>query len=70
MLCVNVCVPSYSYVEMVTPTNDGIKRWGFREVIRSKVRSSHEEFSVFIKETPQRSLFLPPCENRARRYKV
>lgn len=31
----NVCVPSDSYIEILSPKDDGIRRWGLWEVLKS-----------------------------------
>lgn len=33
--CLNVCVPSDSYIEILSPKDDGIRRWGLWEVLKS-----------------------------------
>lgn len=58
------------HVEILMPS-DGIKKWGFCQVLRSWGRSPLNGMSAFIKEMPQSSWvpppqFLPPLEDTTR----
>ena len=59
LLSAECLCPSNSYVEALIPQHKGVKRWGFREVMKSRGQGSlHDGISVFINETPETSLSL------------
>lgn len=53
-------LPPNLYVEILTPKDDGIRRWGSWEVPKSGGRAFPNEISVLTKEIPKQSLAPSP----------
>ena len=48
--------PQNSYVETLTPKDDGIRRWGLWEVLRCEAGTLMNGIRALIKEAPEPSL--------------
>lgn len=48
--------PENSHVEILTPKDNGIRRWGFGRCFHHEGGACMYGVNVFIKETPQNSL--------------
>lgn len=61
-----MCVPQSPYIEILTPKEDGIRRWSLGLCLGHKGEAFMNEISIFIKETPNWFLALWPHEDTAK----